>query len=152
MGGGVLYVPYTEWWIPSSPAFPNGEKRDYPLVPVALSYQGTATAFEFYALIDSGADHCAFPSVFGQKVGLPVESGKKAQTVGSTGTGDTYYHNVRVGFKVQDEPYGFDCYAGFMPDLNKMGVGLLGRNGFFDLFESVSFNSSKRLITLTLKT
>lgn len=144
---GVLYVPYTPLIIPPCAAFPNGETRDYPLVPVALYYQNRV--IDFLAVIDSGADHCVFPAIYGQQVGIPVLDGKKAMAAGSTGTGDTYYHQVHVGIEIEGKPYGFDCYAGFMPGLDGMGVGLLGRCGFFDLFAKVAFNTKERVVELT---
>jgi len=126
--------------------------RDYPLVKVALFHQGKVPDFDFYAVIDSGADHCSFPAIFGDRVGIPITSGKKAVTVGATGSGDSYYHNVHVGVLVQGNPYGFDCYAAFMPGLNDMGIGLLGRCGFFDLFKTVAFHTADRVVELVLKT
>lgn len=147
----VLYIPYAELQIPPSDAFPQGEKRDYPLVKTALYYEGGAPPFIFYSVIDSGADHCMFPAVYGRQAGIPVETGKKAQTFGATGAGETYYHRVHVGVEVQGRPYGFDCYAGFMEGLEGLGVGLLGRCGFFDLFQKVAFDTSKRVVELTLR-
>ena len=146
---GVLYVPYTPLQIPSCPAFPQGELRDYPLVNSALYYNNQTV--DFYSVIDSGADHCSFPSIYAPQVGLNVQSGKKSTTFGATGSGDTFYHNIHVGVTIQGQPYGFDCYAGFMDGLNAIGIGLLGRCGFFDLFEKVAFCTATKMVELTLK-
>ena len=145
----VLLIPYTPLAIPSCDAFPKGELRDYPVVPAALYYQNLAV--DFYAVIDSGADHCMFPSIFGQRVGIQVQTGKRSITAGATGVGETYYHQVHVGVSIQGKPYGFDCYAGFTDGMNGIGIGLLGRCGFFDLFEKVAFNTSTRMVELTVK-
>jgi len=147
----ALYLPYTTYAIPPSEAFPTGEVRDYPLIPVGLSYSGQTTAFEFLAIIDSGADHCVFPALFGRQVGIPIETGRKASTVGVTGVGLTYYHQVDVLVYLQEQSYQFTCYAGFMPDLDPAGVGLLGRDGFFNLFAKVAFNTSQRVVEFTLR-
>ena len=92
-----------------------------------------------------------FPVAYGRQLGIPIESGKKALTVGVTGTGETYYHHLHVGVEVQGRPYGFDCYAGFMAGLDGPGIGLLGRCGFFDLFQKIAFDASKRIVELTLR-
>jgi hypothetical protein len=147
----ILYVPYSQIGVPPSDAFPKGEMRDYPLVKAALYVQGKVPDFDFLAVIDSGADHCLFPAIFGERAGIPGKSGKKAMAVGATGAGEVYYHNVHVGVEIQGMPYGFDCYAGFMEGLSGMGIGLLGRCGFFDLFEKVTFNTPQRLVELTLR-
>ena len=74
----VLYVPYTPLAIPACAAFPNGEIRDYPIVPVAIYYQSRAV--DFYAMIDSGADHCVFPSIYAKKIGFVVQDGRQSTT------------------------------------------------------------------------
>ena len=66
----VLRIPYTQIGIPVCPAFPSGELRDYPLIPVALYHNGVTV--DFLAVIDSGADHCVFPSIFADRVGIRV--------------------------------------------------------------------------------
>ncbi len=147
----VLYIPYTPLQIPQCEAFPNGELRDYPLVKVSLYYNNNKPDFDFYAVIDSGADHCSFPSAYGSRAGIPINTGKKAINAGSTGSGESYYHNVHVGVWVQGKPYGFDCYAAFMSGLDGLGIGLLGRCGFFDLFKKVAFSTDERIVELTLR-
>lgn len=145
----VLQVPYTEIIVPPSEAFPHGAKVDYPLLPVALTYQGKPPTFWFLAIIDSGADNCVFPAIFGRQAGVQVETGLKMPTVGVTGTGWAYFHQVKVSFNIQGNFYSFDCRAGFMPDLDLAGYGLLGRHGFFSLFEKVAFDTKARLVELT---
>ncbi|MBI4356254.1 MAG: hypothetical protein HY597_07420 [Candidatus Omnitrophica bacterium] len=147
----LLPIPYTELPVPPSEAFPDVQKRDYPVLPVALSYQGRVTAFTFFAIIDSGADNCIFPAIVGRELGIPVEAGSKLLTTGVAGGGIAYFHQVRVLFRLDNGNYNFDCYAGFMPSLDQVGVGLLGRHGFFDLFEKVAFNNTARIVELTAR-
>jgi len=145
----VLTVPYTELPVPPSEAFPDVQKRDYPVLPIALSYQGRATAFTFFSVIDSGADNRIFPAIVGRSISIPIEAGAKLLTTGVAGGGIAYFHKVRVFFTLDGQPYQFECYAGFMPSLDQVGVGLLGRHGFFDLFEKAAFNNAARLVELT---
>ena len=147
----TLTIRYTELPVPPSEAFPNVQKRDYPVLPVALSFQGKATPFTFFSIIDSGADNCIFPAIVGRSIGIPIEAGAKLLTTGVTGGGLTYFHQVQVVFELDGKRYHFDCYAGFMPSLDQVGVGLLGRHGFFDLFETVAFNNTARLVELTVR-
>lgn len=128
-----LTIPYTELPVPPSEAFPNTQKRDYPVLLVALSFQGKATPFTFFSIIDSGADNCIFPAIVGRALGIPIEAGAKLLTTGVAGGGITYFHKVQVLFELAGKRYNFGCYAGFMPSLDQVGVGLLGRHGFFDL-------------------
>lgn len=146
-----LVIPYTEFPVPPTEPFPTLTKRDYPILLVSLSYQKRSTSFTFPAVIDSGADNCVLPAIIGRHLGIQIEAGPKLLTSGVAGSGLAYFHNVRVSFEIQSKPYHFDCFAGFMTDLDQMGVGLLGRHGFFDLFETVAFNNSHRLIELTVR-
>ena len=51
---------------------------------------------------------------------------------------------------IQEQTWQFNCEAGFAASLNDMGVGFLGRKGFFELFEEVAFNEHKREFRLKL--
>lgn len=147
--GIPLVVPYTEIPVPPTEPFPSVVKRDYPILPVAISYQDKTTQFTFFSVIDSGADNCIFPAVIGRQIGIPIESGAKLQTAGVGGGGIAYFHRIVVIFAIQGNPYRFNCYAGFMTSMDQVGVGLLGRHGFFDLFERVAFNNAGRVVELT---
>ena len=145
----VIQLPYTELAIPPSEAFPQGVKVDYPLIPVFLNYQGKGSSSWFLSIIDSGADNCVFPAIFGRQAGIPIEAGAKMPTIGATGAGWAYFHDVNISLDVRGSYYNFNCRAGFMPDLDLAGYGLLGRQGFFSLFEKVAFDSKARLVELT---
>ncbi|MBP6343909.1 MAG: hypothetical protein KA403_08250, partial [Candidatus Omnitrophica bacterium] len=47
-----------------------------------------------------------------------------------------------------DQLWKFSCSAGFVVKMNPKGTGLLGRKGFFDLFEEVVFEQQKRVFKL----
>lgn len=98
------------------------------------------------ALLDSGADDCLFPALLGREIGLDVEEGKKQffSGVGSAGN-ISYFHKVKIAFKLSEYPFEFECYAGFSTAMDLVKFGLLGRYGFFDLFKQVSFDSENSL-------
>jgi len=88
-----------------------------------------------------------FPAQFGEKVGIPIRGGKLQATAG-IGDDIAYFHSVKVYVEIEGKPYYFDCYAGFMYSLDRIGVGLLGRHGFFELFESVNFKHTAKVVEL----
>ena len=59
-----------------------------------------------------------------------------------------YLHDIRVGIKIRNDIWYFHCRAGFSKRMNKKGTGFLGRNGFFDLFEEITFNENKRMLRI----
>lgn len=70
--------------------------------------------------------------------------------MGVVGGGIVYYHPIKVYVGIQGNWYHFDCYAGFLEGLDQMGFGLLGRHGFFDLFESVSLDNKRTTVELKI--
>ena len=142
----VLTIPYTEVPVHPTEVFPDVRKRDYPILPVSVSYK--EKQISFLSVIDSGADNCVFPAIFGRAIGLDIEAGGKLLTTGVAGGGMTYFHSVQVSFNIQTKWYTFDCYCGFMTSMDEVGFGLLGRHGFFNLFKRVAFNNKARLVEL----
>ena len=51
--------------------------------------------------------------------------------------------------KLQGKWYNFDCYAGFMTELDGLGMGLLGHHGFFQLFDYITLDSKNKVVTLS---
>lgn len=86
----------------------------------------------------------------GSLAGVNVQSGNADLVVGAVGSGVTYYHNVRIHIQIQGRWVPFVCYAGFLDGLNQFGAGLLGHNGFFDLFESIVFDTINGTVELKL--
>lgn len=144
-----FYLPFTEFPIPvASEAFPRERSIALPVFPILLIHNVTQARFQTLALIDSGADRCVFPALFGRKIGLNVEAGKKAQVAGVGGLDVAYFHDVVIEFSVGNRSYHYLCYAGFSTALDQLGLGLLGRHGFFDVFEDISFDTKRRLVKL----
>lgn len=115
-----------------------------------LQYQGKSLEFVFPSVIDSGADYCMFPAQFGEKIGIPIRNGNVQATAG-IGDDTAYFHSLSVHVGIEGKVYYFDCYAGFMYSLDRIGVGLLGRHGFFELFESVTFRHNVGVVELVPK-
>jgi len=112
-----------------------------------IEYQGHVSP-NFYSLIDSGADSCSFPPAFGTQASIDVKSGKTDSTAGVVATQLTYFHSVRVHINLMGQSVTFDCYAGFQDGLDQLGIGILGRRDFFDLFESVTLDNKKKMVEL----
>ena len=135
----TIILPYTTEPFTACPAFPEKSSITRPIVLTYLEYDGKTLPFKFGSIIDSGADTCVFPALFGEKIGIPVRDGKPLDTKG-IGSDTAYYHMIKVCVELNCEIFRFECWAGFMYSLDTVGKGLLGRHGFFELFRSVSFN------------
>ena len=141
-------IPYKRIRIPARGDFPAQVKYS-PIVTTVLEHKGRRIDFSFDSIIDSGADYCVFPSQLGQLIGLDVELGKKLPTHGVGGQETLYFHNIKVVLIIGREAWEFRCLAGFSRKMNHKGVGLLGRQGFFNLFKRVEFLENKRQLILT---
>jgi hypothetical protein len=118
-----------------------------PILKISLFYKNYEH-FDFDCVVDSGADFCVFPANLGELAGLDVFGGKDVATYGIGGKETLYFHNVKVEAIIKDEPWVFECHAGFSTKLNSKGIGFLGRDGFFDLFQEVSFNQKAKMFRL----
>ena len=140
-------LPYTKIIIPKRED--QLEKIIYsPLLETYLYFQNRETIFSFRCVVDSGADFCVFPAKFGELIGIEIKKGHEVLSFGVGGKETLYFHQVKVGIIVCDEVWKFQCFAGFSYKMNPKGMGLLGRNGFFDLFEEVSFNQNRGMFRL----
>ena len=113
-----------------------------PVIPVEIIYKGETVSYE--ALVDSGADCCIFPAQIADVLGIDVESGEKKEVWGVTGVSEYYYvHFVEliVG------GWSYDVKVGFLPNIARLGYGILGQKGFFDTF-IVKFDLLKSEIEL----
>ncbi|MBE0426217.1 MAG: retroviral-like aspartic protease family protein [Nitrospirae bacterium] len=113
---------------PFSVIRPGDIPRHY--LPVTVLNPDTNKQINLYALIDTGADECAFPASFAPLLGHNLQSGHLKKI--STGNGITiaYSHTVRIvieGFSTQD------VLVDFMPNLY---VPLLGVRSFLSNFIS----------------
>ena len=121
-----------------------------PRLPTTLEWNNTRTKFSFPSVVDSGADYCVFPANFGERLGLEVTKGRRAQMAGFGGGGECFYHKIGVLVLIENKIWRFECFAGFSERMNEMGIGLLGRHGFFELFDEIIFDQRNKLFKLKL--
>ncbi len=112
-----------------------------PIIPVTLQFNKKSITYE--ALIDSGADMCAFPAEIGEILGIDIKSGKSGDLTGVIGKSEKiYYHTITIevgGNKTQIE-------AGFTYSQNS-SHGFLGQRGIFSVY-SVHFFYRKGVVEL----
>ena len=119
-----------------------------PRLPTALEWGNARTPFSFPSVVDSGADYCVFSSEFGERLGIDVKSGQPSLASGFGGGGQWFYHKINALLVIDNLGIKFECFAGFSDQMNKLGIGLLGRHGFFELFEEVIFDQRNRIFKL----
>src|SRR3989338_8388511 len=101
-----------------------------PIIPIRVGYRNKHEGY--FALVDSGADVCIFSAEIGEILGINVESGKKCLVGGITEGEKQFYYIHPIVIQVGGWPYNIE--AGFMPTISRLGYGVLGQKGFFDLF------------------
>ena len=141
-------IPYSPIIIPSQGGVPQ-KTIDVPILDTYLFYHNRQTNFSFRSVVDSGADFCVFPAKFGQLIGIDIKSGEEITTYGVGGKETLYFHSIKVGVVIRNQTWKFESRAGFSIKMNMKGIGLLGRQGFFDLFAEVCFNQKKKMLKLT---
>lgn len=113
-----------------------------PVVPIQIEYQNCSVNYE--VLIDSGADFCIFDAQIGEILGIVITAGEKREVWGITGGSELYYiHPVTI--KVGG--WAYKIKAGFLPNIARLGYGVVGQKGFFDIF-IVKFDLLKEEIEL----
>ena len=115
-----------------------------PIIPIEVKFKDKVV--RYFALIDSGADLNIFHSEIAELLGLDVTQGEECLVSGITQGEVQKYYVHQVSLIVGGWTY--QTKVGFMPTLSKIGHGLLGQNGFFDLFKSVKFEFGKKEIEL----
>jgi len=119
-----------------------------PRLPTALELGSCRTQFSFPSVVDSGADYCIFPLEFGERLGIDFKNLQSSPASGFGGGGHCFYHKINVLVVVENLGLKFECFAGFSDQMDKLGIGLLGRHGFFELFEEVIFDQRNRVFKL----
>ena len=143
-------VPYTKRKIPSERHLP-GRIIYSPYLQTFLSNGHQHLGFLFPSIVDSGADRCIFPLNFGERIGLNIKQAERRISRGLGGGDVIYFHKVTVRVAIEGQSWQFNCEAGFATSLNEIGLGFLGRQGFFELFEEITFNEHKREFRLKLR-
>jgi hypothetical protein len=123
----TLKLPYKKY---PAPQAPDGffYAASTP-VNIARSEKNAPRSKRFDAIIDSGASGCLFHASIGRAVGLDIEKGIVAETLGVTGPSKLFLHDITIYI-----PGGpIFARAGFSEDLPI--AGLLGMSGFFEHFK-----------------
>ena len=102
-----------------------------PRVMTVLEYNHMRGNFFFPSVVDSGADYCTFPAVFGERLGVNIQSGLRMPTAGLGGGDDLYFHTIDVVVVIEQQAWSFSCFAGFSRSMDSLGIGLLGRAWVF---------------------
>lgn len=130
--------------------FPLKERSDFfgtsvlkPIIPVEVVVRDKSIRYN--ALIDSGADFCIFDGEIGEILGIDIRKGKleKFSGIQSAGLSEAFLHQVvlKVG------GWSYKTVVGFSKDISRMGYGILGQKGFFDIF-TVKFDLQKEDVEL----
>jgi predicted aspartyl protease len=100
-------------------------------VNISLPARNSPRSKRFDGIIDSGASSCLFHGSIGRAIGLNVENGKKANTLGVAGAMEIFLHEVTIYI-----PGGpVTTVAGFSDQASV--ACLLGMSGFFEHFRIV---------------
>lgn len=123
----------------ASPAFPERNCIFSPLIDIRLFNKKDEERYiDFKALIDTGASLNIFPGEFGRAIGLDIVNDKIERIEGIGGqTFDAYVHDVTLGIG----GWKFSSCASFT--FANIVCPVLGRDGFFNLFE-VKIDYSKK--------
>jgi hypothetical protein len=110
-------------------------------INIALPGKDSLRSKRFDALIDSGASGCLFQAAIGRAIGIEIEKGVPAHTLGVSGPTKIYQHEVTIYI-----PGGpVVAQVGFSDDLPI--AGLLGMLGFFEHFK-ILFNPADLCVEL----
>ena len=113
-----------------------------PIIPIEIAYKNQRVRYE--VLVDSGADSNIFDAEIGRILNIDIEKGGKKTVGGITGIPEDYYVypvTINIG------GWEYKTQAGFLPNIARLGYGIVGQKGFFDIF-IVKFDLVKARIEL----
>jgi len=98
-------------------------------------------------LVDLGADFCVLKSEIGVALGITdIQAGEPCQLRGlGRALVNSWFHDVSIEFEGRMFPSRFAFTGEPLPI-----PGMLGRQGFFDRFKSVSFDEKNRVVSIKL--
>ena len=144
----MYIIPYKRFAIPSRGDF-SARVKYAPVISTILENKTSRLAFSFDCIVDSGADYCVFPAHLGELIGLNVELGERLPMYGIGGRETLYFHHIKIIMIIENQALEFKCFAGFSKKMNLKGFGLLGRQGFFNLFKKIEFLENQRELVLS---
>jgi len=114
-----------------------------PYLPITVKNPDTNKQIQVYALIDTGADECAFPASFASLLGHNLLAGQQKKI--STGNGITIAYG-HIACIIIDEFSTEDVLVDFMPNLY---IPLLGVKSFLSNF-ILTIDYPNKIFSLTL--
>ena len=112
-----------------------------PYIDVVINYKH-GQMLPTKALVDSGSDTNLFPGVFCRSLGISIKKGIKIPILG-IGKRDPITAYRHFGIKMYLEGYSFETFIDFCQEQQ---TSLLGQDGFFDKFKSVTFKRQEELM------
>lgn len=110
---------------------------DYRFTPeIRITLRNKKSTLDVYALVDSGADFCTFPTFMGTKIGLDIKSVPVSKMKGLGGEVDTWYRDIEIIVRGNM----LKVKAAFVDNLPK---AILGRSGFFEEYKVIFSHSEK---------
>lgn len=112
-----------------------------PFIDVVINYKH-GPMFSVTALVDSGSDTNLLPGSICPTLGINIKKGIRIPIsgIGSREPVIAYRH---FGVKMFVEGYSFETFVDFCEEQQ---VALLGQNGFFDKFKSITFKKLEELM------
>ncbi|MDO8503760.1 MAG: hypothetical protein Q7S60_03645 [bacterium] len=100
-----------------------------PVIPIEIIHKNTAIPYE--VLVDSGADMCIFDAQIAGILGIDLKKAEKREVAGITGNTEFYYLYPIV---INVGGWTHKTTVGFLPSIGRFGYGVVGQQGFFDIF------------------
>jgi len=112
-----------------------------PIIPVILK---SSTRVALYsALIDSGSDYCIFGLGVAKGLDIKLKSKNKIKFMG-IGKEEIEGFRSEIEIRIGDKTYQIKI---ILADINDVGYGILGQQGFFDHFD-VKLSYQKQTIEI----
>jgi len=115
----------------------------FPLVMISIKY-GHRYSRPFLALVDSGSDRNLLPADIGESIGISFKKSKFI-TIGGIGSAQVKAFPKQVKLKIDSNEYTVSADFCF-----EQRIALLGRDGFFNLFQSVTFNEKTHYLDIKI--
>jgi hypothetical protein len=140
----IASFPYVSFPLLPDEAHPGGSIAHRPLAFATITASNGAST-RCIVIPDSGADACLFPLSMAILLKLDILKLPKGLTGGvGSSANTTYYDTITI-----DLGYGiaFSAYTGFTEAMDRLGLGLLGQNGFFEHYR-VEFLLTEKIFTI----
>lgn len=115
-----------------------------PVVVIRISHDRKLSV-PLHAIVDSGSSKNLLPASFAEQVGIKVKRGRMVKILGIGNTEVTAYsHKVKIYL-------GLNLFETEVDFSFEQDIPLLGRDGFFNLFQKIIFDENFHQVQLILK-